>query len=64
MANAFDLALLAPAHLRQAEIEERAGHRQSALHHYRAFAALWKEADPELRWRVDRVESSIAELAQ
>jgi tetratricopeptide (TPR) repeat protein len=64
MANAFDLALLAPAHLRQAEIEERAGHHQNALLHYRAFEALWKDADPELQWRVDRVSARIAKLAQ
>jgi hypothetical protein len=64
MANAFDLALLAPAHLRQAEIEEHAGHRQTALQHYRAFEALWKDADPEQQWRVARVGGRIAELAQ
>ncbi len=64
MANAFDLAFLAPAHLGQAEIEAREGNRQNALQHYRAFAALWKEADPELQWRIDRVRSSIAKLAQ
>ena len=46
------------------EIEERAGHRQNALLHYRAFEALWKEADPELQGRVDRVSARIAKLAQ
>jgi serine/threonine protein kinase/tetratricopeptide (TPR) repeat protein len=64
MANAFDLAFLAPAHLRQAEILERTGQRERALQHYRAFAELWKDAEPELRWRVDRVESRIGELAR
>ena len=64
MANGFDLAFLAPAHLRQAEIQERAGHREQALQHYRAFAELWKDADPELRWRVVRVESRISDLVQ
>jgi tetratricopeptide (TPR) repeat protein len=64
MANAFDLAYLAPAHLRQAEILDRVGQRERALQHYRAFAELWKDADPGLRWRVDRVESRITELVQ
>jgi tetratricopeptide (TPR) repeat protein len=64
MANAFDLVFLAPGHLRQAEIQERAGHREQALHHYRAFVELWKDADPELRWRVAGVERRIGDLVQ
>jgi hypothetical protein len=64
MANAFDLLYLAPAHLRQAEIHERAGRREQALQHYRAFVELWRDADPELRSWVDLVERKIGELTR
>jgi len=46
--STLELALLAPAHLRQAEIHERAGRREEAARHYRAFLALWDDPDPEL----------------
>jgi tetratricopeptide (TPR) repeat protein len=62
MANAFDLIYLAPARLRQAEIHERLGDRVRAAEYYRAFVALWKEADPELQWRVKQAEKRIEEL--
>lgn len=44
----LELALLAPAHLRQAEIHQRAGRKQDAARHYRAFLELWSDPDPEL----------------
>jgi tetratricopeptide (TPR) repeat protein len=64
MANAFDLAFLAPAHLEQARIHERSGRRKQALYHYRAFADLWRHAEPELRPRVDSVARIISDLAR
>jgi DNA-binding SARP family transcriptional activator/tetratricopeptide (TPR) repeat protein len=56
------LAYLAPAHLRQAEIYERLGERQKAAEHYRRFVELWKECDPELRPMVDEARRKAAPL--
>ncbi len=45
----YDLVYLAPATYRQAQIEERLGHRDQAAARYATFLALWKDCDPELR---------------
>ncbi len=47
------IAYLAPAHLRQAEMYERLGEPQQAREHYRKFAQLWQDCDPELRPMVE-----------
>ena len=47
------IAYLAPAHLRQAEMYERLGEPQQAREHYRKFVQLWQDCDPELRPMVD-----------
>jgi len=62
MANAFDLAYLAPSHLGSAELLDRAGRREEAIRHYQAFVELWKDADPELRERIAGAERRVAEL--
>ncbi|MBI3981440.1 MAG: hypothetical protein HY337_00905 [Gemmatimonadetes bacterium] len=45
----YDLVYMAPAHFRQAEIYERMGNRERALHHYGRFITLWQDCDPEFR---------------
>ncbi len=56
------LAYLAPAHLRQAEIYEKLGEKQKAAEHYRRFVELWKECDPELRPLVDEARRKAAAI--
>jgi len=43
----FEVFLVAPSHLRQAQILEQLGRRAEAAQHYATFAQLWKDADPE-----------------
>ena len=62
MANAFDLAYLGPAQLKEAEMFDRRGESDRALQGYKRVAELWKEADPELQATVDQVRRRIAEL--
>jgi tetratricopeptide (TPR) repeat protein len=54
------LAYLAPAHLRQAEIFEKLGEKQKAAEHYRKFLQLWGECDPELRPMVEEARRRLA----
>jgi tetratricopeptide (TPR) repeat protein len=56
------LAYLAPAHLRQAEIYEKLGEKRKAAEHYGKFVELWKECDPELRPLVDEARRKAAAL--
>lgn len=56
------LAYLAPAHLREAEIYEKMGEKEKAEEHYRRFVELWKECDPELRPRVEEARRKLVEL--
>jgi serine/threonine protein kinase/tetratricopeptide (TPR) repeat protein len=62
MSNAFDLAYLAPASLKMADIYERLGDRNQAIKHYRAFVNLWRQADSEFQPNVKKIESRIKEL--
>jgi tetratricopeptide (TPR) repeat protein len=50
------------AHLRLGEIHERLGNRTEAAWHYAQLAALWKDADPELRPLAERAERRLAAL--
>jgi hypothetical protein len=59
---AYELAYLAPSHLRQAEIYQRRGQRDLAVQHYRRFIELWGESDPELQPAVAEAGSRLAEL--
>ncbi|HET6341344.1 MAG TPA: BTAD domain-containing putative transcriptional regulator [Gemmatimonadota bacterium] len=58
----FDLPYLAPSHLARARIHERLGERGDAVRHYRQFIELWREADPELRPRVEEARRRLARL--
>ncbi len=55
---------LAPAELRQAEIEARLGDRARAAAHYRRVTELWRDADPELRPLVREAERGLALLGE
>lgn len=52
-----DLLLLAPAHLRQADIHAGLGDMNAAARHYARFVDLWQDADPELQPTVRRARS-------
>jgi tetratricopeptide (TPR) repeat protein len=61
--NVTDLIYRAPSHLRQAEIYERLGERNEAVHHYSRFIELWKDADPELQPRVEAARRAMEALS-
>ena len=58
----YDVVYVAPSHLRQAEIHERAGLRSEAAEHYERFIAMWEEADPELQPMVEDARRRLAAL--
>jgi DNA-binding SARP family transcriptional activator/TolB-like protein/Tfp pilus assembly protein PilF len=58
----LELAYLAPWHLRQAEIYDRLGERESALQHYTHFVEMWEKTDPELRDQVTRARRRLTAL--
>jgi tetratricopeptide (TPR) repeat protein len=60
--QAYEIAYVAPAHLRRAQIHERLGERQEAAQHYERFVELWKDCDPGLRPLVEDAETRLAEL--
>jgi len=49
-------------HFRMAEIFEDLGDRQKAAYHYGRFVTYWKDADPELQWRVEEARRRIEGL--
>lgn len=57
-----EVAYLAPAHLRQAELYDRLGDREQAVDHYGRFIRLWSGCDPELRPSVERARQRMASL--
>lgn len=60
--STVELAFLGVAHLRQAEIHEKLGHRDEAIRHYRAFLELWPDPDAELRPLRDQATAALARL--
>jgi tetratricopeptide (TPR) repeat protein len=56
-----ELHYRAPAHLLQAEIQQRLGNRAAAAEQYSRFIALWRACDPALR---PVLEGAKAELAR
>lgn len=58
-----DGMVLAGIEKRLGELYEAKGDRQKAVSHYTAFVELWKNADPELRPKVDEVRRRLARLA-
>jgi tetratricopeptide (TPR) repeat protein len=57
-----EIAYLAPAHFRRAQIYERLGELDEARKHYARFAELWQDCDPELRPFVDEAEQRLQQL--
>jgi tetratricopeptide (TPR) repeat protein len=62
--QAYEIAYVGPAHLRQAQIHERLGESEEALGHYARFIELWRECDPELRPLVEEAEGRLAQLRE
>jgi tetratricopeptide (TPR) repeat protein len=57
-----DVQVRAPAARRLGELYEGRGDRAKAIHYYRMFTDLWKNADPELQPQVTEVRSRLARL--
>lgn len=62
-ASPFEVPWIAPAELRQAEVEDQRGNGPAAARHYRRFFALWAACDPELRPVVARAAARLRQLA-
>jgi tetratricopeptide (TPR) repeat protein len=60
--QAYEIAYVAPAHLRLAHIRERLGELERAALHYARFVELWRDCDPELRVFVEDAEARLARL--
>jgi tetratricopeptide (TPR) repeat protein len=65
--NAFtgtpaELYYVAPAHLLQAEIQQRLGNREAAAEQYSRFIALWRSCDPALRPVVEGARTQLARM--
>jgi tetratricopeptide (TPR) repeat protein len=65
--NAFvgtpgELYYLAPAHLLQAEIQQRLGNRKAAAEQYSRFIALWRSCDQPLRPIVEGARTQLARM--
>ena len=58
----YELVFRGPSHLHRAEIYEQSGDAQRAIEHYRAFLALWTDADPELQPMVEQARAALARL--
>ena len=58
-----ELYYRAPAHLLQAEIQQRLGNREAAMEHYSRFIALWRSCDPALRPVVEGAQAQLAQVA-
>lgn len=58
----YDLAWLAPAHLRQGQIYERLGNVERARFHYQRVVTLWSSADPELQPLVAQARTALSRL--
>ena len=59
----YDIAYLAPAYLRQAEISERLGRNADALGFYRRVTDLWRDCDPGLRPLLAQAQRAVARLS-
>ena len=61
--SGYDIAYLAPAYLRQAEISERLGRSADALRFYRRVTELWRDCDPGLRPLLAEAQRAVARLS-
>ena len=57
-----ELYYRAPAHLLQAEIQQRLGNRAAAAEHYSRFIALWRSCDQPLRPIVEGARTQLARM--
>ena len=57
-----DQWFLAGSHKRLGELYEAKGDRKHAAEHYESFLSMWKNADPELRPKVDEVRKRLARI--
>jgi tetratricopeptide (TPR) repeat protein len=57
-----ELHYRAPAHLLQAEIQQRLGNRTAAAEHYSRFIRLWRSCDPPLRLILEGAKAELARL--
>ncbi len=57
-----ELYYRAPAHLLQAEIQQRLGNRAAAAEHYSRFIALWRSCDQSLRPIVEGARTQLARM--
>ncbi|UCC84336.1 MAG: hypothetical protein JSW46_05240 [Gemmatimonadota bacterium] len=62
--QAYEIAYVAPAHLRRAQVHERLGEPEEAAEHYARFIELWQDCDPELRPLVEEAERRLVALAE
>jgi tetratricopeptide (TPR) repeat protein len=62
--QAYEIAYVAPAYLRRAQIHERLGEPDEAAEHFARFIELWRDCDPELRPLVEEAERRLAALAE
>jgi hypothetical protein len=60
--SAYELVFRTPSHLHRAEIYDQSGDRARAIEHYRAFLALWEDADPELQPLVRDARTALQRL--
>jgi tetratricopeptide (TPR) repeat protein len=57
-----ELQYRAPAHLLQAEIQQRLGNKDLAAEQYSRFIALWRSCDPQLRPVVEGAKAQLARM--
>ena len=60
----FEIVLLAPAHLRRAQMHERQGENALAAEQYERFIELWRDCDPELRPTVEEAKRGIQRMVK
>jgi len=60
--TASELHYRAPAHLLQAEIQQRLGNRAAAAEQYSRFIGLWRSCDPALRPVLDGARAQLARM--
>jgi tetratricopeptide (TPR) repeat protein len=57
-----ELHYMAPAHLLQAEIQQRLGNNAAAAERYSRFIGLWRACDPALRPVLDGAKAQLARM--
>jgi tetratricopeptide (TPR) repeat protein len=60
--SVYDLIYVAASHMRRGELYEKRGDHSKAASHFRQFAVLWSECDPELQPMRDEGQRRLAQL--